>query len=53
MMKEGFFLINANRGGVVDEQALYDAMRSSHLAGADFEVLAVEPPKSRPKLFSL
>lgn len=43
MMKDGAFLINIARGGVVDEAALYDALKNSKLAGAAIDVYTKEP----------
>ncbi len=50
-MKEGSYLINCARGGIVNEEALYDALQSGHLAGASADVLETEPPQERPKLY--
>ena len=43
-IKPGARLINASRGGVVDEEAVLDALSDGRLAGAAFDVLAEEPP---------
>ena len=40
-------LINTARGGIVDESALYDALKSGKIAGAAFDVLKEEPLKER------
>ncbi len=45
-MKPGSFLINCARGGIVDEQAVRNAVESGHLAGAAFDVYAEEPVTS-------
>lgn len=52
LMKEGARLVDAARGGIVDEPALYDALRSGHLAGAALDVFSREPPGANP-LFEL
>lgn len=43
LMKDGAFLINIARGGVVDENALYDALKDGKLAGAAIDVYTKEP----------
>ena len=50
--KKGVRIINAARGGIVDEAALADAIRSGHVGGAGIDVFEKEPTTESP-LFEL
>jgi D-3-phosphoglycerate dehydrogenase len=47
------FVINAARGGIVDETALHDALTSGKIAGAGLDVFDQEPPPEDHPLFAL
>jgi phosphoglycerate dehydrogenase-like enzyme len=53
LMKEGAVLVNVGRGGVVDEPAMIEALRSGRLAGAALEVFAREPLPADSPLWDL
>lgn len=49
-MKDGVRLINCARGGIIDEAALVDAIKSGKVAGAALDVFENEPPTDSPLL---
>ncbi|NOX96733.1 MAG: phosphoglycerate dehydrogenase [Nitrospirae bacterium] len=50
LMKDEVRIINCARGGIIDEKALYEAMKSGKVAGAALDVYEEEPPNKNPLL---
>jgi len=50
MMKKTAYIVNAARGGVIDEKALATAVKSGEIAGAALDVFEKEPPFESPAL---
>lgn len=50
LLKKGCRVLNCARGGIINEQALANALTSGHIAGAALDVFAVEPPGDHPLL---
>lgn len=47
-MRPGAVLINVSRGGIVDEDAAFEALQSGHLGGVGLDVFSPEPPPDHP-----
>lgn len=52
-MKDGALFINTSRGGVVDEQALIDAVKSKKISGAGLDVVAVESMEKHEEILDI
>ncbi len=52
-MKEGGWLVNTSRGGLIDEFALVELLRTGHLSGAGLDVFDPEPPASDHPLMKM
>ena len=52
-MKKGVRIVNCARGGIVDEQAVADAIASGQVAGAAFDVFSQEPPDEKNPVIQL
>ena len=53
LMKPNAYFINTARGGCVDHDALYEALKNHKIAGAALDVFEVEPPDIKEPLFAL
>lgn len=53
MMKDGVRIVNAARGGIIDDAALIEALKSGKCAGAALDVYITEPPDFSSEVFSL
>ncbi|MFB0563727.1 MAG: hydroxyacid dehydrogenase [Candidatus Lokiarchaeia archaeon] len=48
LMKDGAYILNVARGGILDEKALYEALKSEKIAGAALDCYEQEPPNNLP-----
>ena len=48
LMKKSAYLIDVSRGGVIDQKALYKALKEGKIAGAGIDVFEKEPPENNP-----
>ncbi len=48
MINENAFLINTSRGGIINEKALYDALKNNEIKGAALDSYKEEPPENSP-----
>jgi len=50
MMKDSAIIVNCARGGIIDEEALYTALKNGQIRGAALDVFVNEPPEDSPLL---
>lgn len=50
IMKDTAFIINCARGGIIDEDALYEGLLNNKIGGAGLDVYEIEPPKNNKLL---
>ncbi len=50
LMKKNAIIVNCARGGLIDEEALYEALKNGKIRGAGLDVFEEEPPKNNPLL---
>lgn len=48
IVRDGVYIINTARGGLIDEQAAYEALISGKIAGIGLDVYETEPPSDSP-----
>jgi D-3-phosphoglycerate dehydrogenase len=53
LLRKGARVLNCARGGIIDEEALAEALRSGHIAGAALDVFVQEPPSTDHPLLKL
>jgi phosphoglycerate dehydrogenase-like enzyme len=53
LMRREAIVVNTCRGPVIDESALYEALKTNRIAGAGLDVMVEEPPRADHPLFSL
>ena len=52
-MKKNSIIVNTSRGGIIDENSLYEALNSKLIKGAGMDVFESEPPSSKHPFFNL
>ena len=53
LMKKNSVIVNTSRGGIIDENSLYEALNSKLIKGAGMDVFESEPPSSDHPFFNL